>query len=465
MERSRLRWIALTVAAAMFVSNLDSTLIVTSLPQIAAAFGLRGTDLSAAISGYVLASAALLPLSAWLADRYGARNIFVLSLVLFTLSSAACALAGNYAQFLGARLVQGSATALMVPVGRTVVLQRHEGRDLMDAMALITWPGLMAPVIAPLLGGVITTYSTWRWNFLLNLPLGAVAITAALRLMPRAESLQRRPLDVPGMVYLALGLAGLLYAMELFAAGSAHLRPALATLALGGGAMLLGMRHLRRAAHPLLELSAYEVPTFWLTNGTIALVFRATIAATPFLLPLLLQLAHGLNALQAGSFVMAYFFGNLAMKSVTTPTLQRLGFRTVLIWNGVLSGITTAGLGYIDPHQGRIVALVVLFVAGTTRSMQFTSMNTLAFTDLSARQRSAGSTLHSILQSISTALGVGAAAILLQRIAALRGMTQPGLTDFRLAFVVLGIAAVVSALCYHQLERDAGASVSGHQPG
>ena len=464
MEKSRLRWIALTVAAAMFVSNLDSTLIVTSLPQIAAAFGLRGVDLSAAISGYVLASAALLPLSAWLADRHGARNIFVLSLVLFTLSSAGCALAQNYPQFLGARLLQGAAGALMVPVGRTVVLQRHEGRDLMDAMALITWPGLMAPVIAPLLGGVITTYSTWRWNFLLNLPLGILAVTAALRLMPRAESLQRRPLDVPGMAYLAIGLAGLLYAMELFSAGDRNLRLTLATLAIGGGATLLGMRHLQRAAHPLLELSAYRVPTFWMTNGSVALVFRATVAATPFLLPLLLQLAHGLNALQAGTFIMAYFFGNLAMKSVTTPTLQRFGFRTVLIWNGVLSGVATAGLGFIDPHHGRIVALALLFVAGMARSMQFTSMNTLGFTDLTARQRSAGSTLHSILQSISTALGVGAAAILLQRIASLRGVPQPGLADFRLTFVVLGVAGVVSALCYQRLDRDAGARVSGHQP-
>ena len=464
MDDARLRWIALTVAAAMFVHNLDSTLITTSLPQIAATFGLRAVDLSAAISGYVLASAALLPLSAWLADRHGARDVFVLAVALFTLASAGCEVAQNYPQFLVARLLQGAAGALMLPVGRAVVLQRSEGRDLLKAVALITWPALLAPVIAPLLGGVITTYSTWRWNFLLNVPLGAIAIVAALRLLPRAEKHERRSLDVPGMLYLVTGLSGLLYAMDRFAGDTGQGMLTLVALLVGASALLLGLRHLHRSPAPLMDLSAYAVPTFRLSNGGAALVFRASIAATPFLLPLLLQLGYGLNALQAGTFVMAYFLGNLAMKPATNPLLRWFGFRNVLVWNGVFSGVATAACGFIDPFAGRTLAMVLLFVTGLCRSMQFTCLNTLGFADLSPRQRNAGSALHAIGQSVATALGVAAAALLLQRLAVWHGLSQADRGDFRLTFIVIGVAAIVASLCYRALARDAGAQVSGHHP-
>lgn len=463
MDNARLRWIALTVAVAMFVHNLDTTLITTSLPQIAASFGLRAVDLSAAISGYVLASAALLPLSAWLSDRYGARNVFVFAVALFTLASAGCAVAQSYPQFLIARLLQGAAGALMVPVGRAVVLQRSAGRDLLGAVALITWPGLLAPVIAPLLGGVITTYSTWRWNFLLNLPLGLLAIVAALRLLPAAETHHRRTLDVPGLLYLVSGLSGLLYAMERLAGAPRIDAWTLAVLVAGIAALAWSVRHLRRASEPLLELSPLDVHTFRLSAGPNALVFTATIAATPFMLPLLLQLGYGLNALQAGPFLMAYFLGNLTMKPATNPLLRRFGFRTVMITNGVLSGLATLGCGFIDPLAGRAPALALLFVTGLCRSMQFTCLNTLAFADLAPRQRGAASTLHAIMFALATALGIAVSSILVQRLATWHGATQVGRDDFRIAFVVAGLAAVIVSLRNRSLAAGAGAQVSGHQ--
>ena len=462
MDDARLRWIALTVAAAMFVHNLDSTLITTSLPQIAATFGLRAVDLSAAISGYVLASAALLPLSAWLADRHGARDVFVLAVALFTLASAGCAVAQNYPQFLVARLLQGAAGALMLPVGRAVVLQRSEGRDLLKAVALITWPALLAPVIAPLLGGVITTYSTWRWNFLLNVPLGAIAIVAALRLLPRAEKHERRSLDVPGMLYLVTGLSGLLYAMDRFAGDTGQGMLTLVALLVGASALLLGLRHLHRSPAPLMDLSAYSVPTFRLSNGGAALVFRASIAATPFLLPLLLQLGYGLNALQAGTFVMAYFVGNLAMKPATNPLLRWFGFRNLLVANTIISTALAAGCGLLTPMTPSVTILLLILVLGFSRSMQFTCIGTMGFADIAPAAMSQATTLTATAQQISLSVGVGVAAQVLNTSMWWRHGDHLQPIDFSVTFWVVGAIAATSALIFARLAPDAGSSVSGH---
>lgn len=462
LEKSRLRLVALTVATAMFLHNLDSTLIVTSLPQIASGFGMKAVDLSAAISAYVLASAALLPLSGWLADRHGARQVFVTAMVLFTTASVGCAVAPSFPLFIAGRIGQGFAGAMMVPVGRAVVLRQSEGSALLNAVALITWPALLAPVVAPVLGGFITTYFNWRWNFLLNVPLGLVGIVAAQKLMPADLHGQRRPLDLVGLVLLTAGLAGMLYALEDFA-GDVGRRSAPLLLAAAGAACLLGgLRHLRRHPHPLLDLSAYSVPTFYATNGGAGLIFRATVAATPFLLPLLLQLAFGLTALQAGTFIMVYFVGNLVMKPATTPLLKRFGFRRVLIWNGALSGVCIAACGWTDPLHWPVLSSAVFLFTGLTRSMQFTCMNTLGFADLTRAQRGPGSTLHSMLLQVSTALGVATAAIILQKSTQYHGGTQPVLGDFRLAFALVGAAGFLAGLGYRRLSPDAGAAVTGH---
>jgi EmrB/QacA subfamily drug resistance transporter len=461
MDESRLRLVSLIVAAAIFMHNLDSTLIATSLPQIAASFGLQPVDLSVGITAYILSSAAFLPLSGWLADRYSARLVFAAAVALFTLASAACGAATSLPQFVLARAVQGIGGAMMTPVGRTVVLRHSEGRQLLVAIAMITWPGLLAPVIAPVLGGMITTYSSWRWNFLLNLPVGAAVCILALRIVPPDRATASRPLDVPGLVLSSGALYGLLYGLESFAAQrSGSVTPLLFALA-GGAALAATFWHLRRTPHPLLDLSAYRHRTFELINGNVALVFRASIAATPFLLPLLLQLVYGLSALQAGVYIMIYFIGNVAMKPATSPLLQRFGFRRVLVVNGVLSGVATAACGLVTPQGSWLLSAAILLAAGLTRSMQFTCMNTLGFADLAPAQRSSGSTLHSMMLQVSTALGVAVAALLLQKSALLRGAANSGLLDFRVTFALVGLAGAIAALCYLRLPRDAGAHVIG----
>jgi MFS family permease len=270
---------------------------------------------------------------------------------------------------------------------------------------------------------------------------------------------------VVGLLLSSSALFGLLYGLESFTAQRTQSTAPL-WFALGGGAALAAtFWHLRRTPHPLLDLSAYQWPTYRMINGNVALVFRASIAATPFLLPLLLQLVYGLSALQAGSYIMIYFLGNVAMKPATSPLLRRYGFRRVLVVNGVLSGLATAACGLVTPQGAWLLSAAVLFIAGLTRSMQFTCMNTLGFADLAPSQRSSGSTLHSMVLQVSTALGVAVAALLLQKSALLRHAASAGLPDFRLAFALVGLAGALAALCYLQLPRDAGARLIGETHG
>jgi EmrB/QacA subfamily drug resistance transporter len=460
MDKSRLRTVALIVAAAMFMHNLDSTLIVTSLPQIAATFGVRAVDMSVGITAYLLASAAFLPLSGWLADRYSARRVFATAVALFTVASVACGAASSLGAFVVARVFQGMAGAMMTPVGQTVVLRHTEGKQLLTAIALLTWPGLLAPVIAPVLGGLVTTYISWRWNFLLNIPIGLAVVVLALRMIPADQSTQARPLDVMGLAYSTVALSGLLYGLQSLAAGRSSVRFALLCALVGGVALAATFRHLRRVKAPLLDLATFKYQSFNLTNGPVGLTFRASIAATPFLVPLLMQLAYGLTALQAGSWIMVYFLGNVTMKPATSPLLRRFGFRNMLVFNGVLSGLATIACGFMSPVAAPWIAGAVLYVTGLTRSMQFTSMNTLGFADIPPALRSSASTLQSMLMQVSMGLGVAVAALLLQRSAALRGAAGPELFDFRIAFAVIGVAGVVAALCNLTLPRDAGAHVT-----
>jgi len=429
MDPSRLRVVALVVAAAIFMHNLDATLIESSLPQIGASFGRTAVELNVGITAYILATAAFLPLSGWLADRFSARAVFTLAVALFTLASIGCGLALTLTQFVLARVAQGLAGALMTPVGRTIVLRHASGPQILTAVALITWPGLLAPVIAPVLGGTITTYSSWRWNFLLNLPLGIAVCALAWRLIPAAAAHQPRRLDMPGLLYSSLAMFGLLYGLEVFSNGRHGGIAPWAWLAAGGIALWLTVHHLHRVREPLLDLSILRIQTFSLTNAGVAVMFRASISATPFLLPLMLQLAYGLTPLAAGSFIMVYFLGNVAMKPLTSPLLRRYGFRRVLVVNGF------------------------------ARSMQFTSFNTLGFADLTPAQRSTGSTLHSILLQLSIAMGVAFSALILQKSALLAGRESAALADFRIAFLIAGLAGLVAAANYLRLERNAGAAV------
>jgi EmrB/QacA subfamily drug resistance transporter len=458
---SHWRLIALIVACAFFMQGLDSAIINTSLPQMARSFAVRPLDLSVGITVYMLALAACVPLSGWLADRHGARNVFLTAIVVFTAASLACGLSQNLWQFSVARAVQGLGGALMTPVGRMVVLRHAQKSELIQATALMTWPALLAPVIGPALGGFITTYIHWRWNFLLNVPLGLLGLALVYAFVPNQREARRAPLDRRGFVLTALALVSLLYGLEAFAHARADWQWPLALIGIGALLTLLSVRHLRRAPHPLLDLTAFRVQTFAYSSLWAGSFFRMAINATPFLLPLLFQVGFGLSPLQSGMLIFAYFIGNLGMKTVTTPTLQRFGFRRVLVVNGLLGGMSIIACGFLTPDTPQWAMAAVLLAAGLTRSMQFTALNTLAFADIPAAQRGSASTLSSMLQQVSMVLGVALSAFVLNVAQWRHGGTVLTLADFRVAFIVVGGVGLLAAWRFLQLPRDAGDELVG----
>jgi len=463
IHSSHMRIVGLIVAGAFFMQNLDSAIINTSLPQMAVSFGVRPVDLSLGITAYILSMAAFLPISGYLSDRLGARGVFAVAIVVFTLASVACGAARSLPMFALARVAQGLGGAMMGPVGRALVLRQAQKHEIVHAMAMITWPALIAPVIAPVLGGIITTYVSWRWNFLLNLPLGLVAIVLVLTLIPKQPPQGTGPFDIRGFALSSIALSCLLYGLERFSAGLGGWGMSLALLGLGTLAGIASVRHFRRVDHPLLDLSALSVQTFQISSVGAGLVLRAVISATPFLLPLLFQVGFGVSAAAAGVLIMVYFLGNVIMKTTTTATLRRFGFRSILVVNGTLASAAIGLCALLGSASLTIWSAAILFFAGMTRSMQFTCLNTIQFADVSRAQQGAASTLSSILQQLATALGVGVSAILLQLIADSRGAGGVDLPDLKIALVIVSVVGVVAALRNLKLPRNAGEEVSGHR--
>lgn len=458
------RIIALIVGGAFFMVLLDSSIIATSLPRMAQSFGVEAIDLSIGMSIYLLSVATFVPLSGWLSDRFGPRSVFLVSIIVFSLASVACGLASNLPEFIAARALQGLGGALMTPIGRVLVLRHAPKSELVKAMALITWPALTAPVIGPVLGGFITSYFSWRWNFLLNLPLGVLAFVLTWRLIPYTPPTARRAFDLSGFILSASALVSLIYGLESFT--HQWLTPQWSGLLLLTGAALSGtaIYHFRRTDAPLLNLQPFTVQTFAMASIWAGSYIRIGINATPFLLPLLLQLIFDLSPLQAGGYLFVYFLGNLGMKTVTTSSLRLFGFRRVLLVNGLLCGFSIAVTAYFDPVHYKVPLMMVLFFAGLTRSMQYTALNALGYADLPTQLHSSAATLGSMLMQLSMVLGIALSALLLNASQWFAQRETLQIQDFQLAFVIMGVLVMLASLVFLQLPRNAGAEISGYEP-
>lgn len=456
------KWLALLVAGAFFMENLDGTVITTAVPEIAQSFGVAPLALNIGVSAYLLTLGVFIPISGWVAQRYGARRVFAAALALFTLASVLCGMASSLSAFVWLRVLQGAGGAMMVPVGRLVVLNNTPKEKLIAVIATLTWPALVAPVIGPAVGGFIASYTSWRWIFYLNLPLGLLALAAAWWLVPDQRAAERRPFDWPGFVLSGGALLLLTWGAESVGGAAPDWRETGACLALG--ALLLAALgwHLRRAAHPLIDLSALAIPTFAITifGGSL---FRMAVGAVPFLLPLMLQLGFGLDAFEAGLLVMAVFAGNLMMKTVTTPILRRFGFRPVLLVNGVANVASLAACALLTPATPVWLIAAVLFVGGMTRSMQFTALNTIAFADVPQPRMAAANTLFSTAFQLAMGLGValGASGVRLGQWSAQQlGIGHWAAIDYRLAFVPVALVSLLGLIDALRLSPNAGEQVA-----
>lgn len=453
---------ALLVAGAFFMEFLDGTVIATALPDMARDFGVQAVDLNIGISAYLITLAVLIPASGWIADRFGARKVFALALAIFTLASVLCGLATSVDQFVAMRVLQGMGGALMVPVGRLAVLRTTPKHLLISAIATLTWPALVAPIIGPPLGGFITSYANWRWIFFINVPLGLIAIVLALRIIPDIFEETRRPFDTPGFIATSVAMVSLVYAMESMGAQHIHTGLTLALIATGVVTFIYALRHFRRAQWPMIRLDALQVPTFRVTlyGGSL---FRASISAVPFLLPLLFQVGFGMDAFHSGLLVLAVFVGNLTIKPATTPLLRGLGFKKLLLINGALNVLALLACAFLTPQTPVWLIMLILYLGGVFRSVQFTAISTLAFADVPSAQMSYANTLFSTATQLAVGLGITLGAIGIrigELFSEMLGMTAlPGIS-FRLAFVAIALVCLLGMFDTLRLVKDAGSAVS-----
>lgn len=451
--------VALLVAAVYFMENLDATVITTALPAMARDFDQAAAHLSVGVSAYLVALTVFIPVSGWAAERFGARRVFSLAIAVFTLASLACAAAQGLWSFTLARTLQGIGGAMMVPVGRLLVLRGTPKEGLVRAVAILTWPGLVAFMLGPPVGGWISTHWGWRWIFWLNLPLGALALLATARLLPPSQP-TALGFDRRGFVLTGLGFALFMGGIEM---ASRDDLPAWAWVAaLLSGLALLGLSvgHLRRTPEPLFRLEPLRIATFRVcaVGGSL---FRMAISAAPFLLPLMFQLGFGWSALDAGAMLLWLFAGNLAIKPATTALLHRFGFRRVLLGNGLLVALGLAACAGLEPDTPRLWTAVLVFVSGMNRSMQFTATSTLAYADVPQTQMRHATTLFSVLAQMNTGMGIAMGALALSITQLLRGTPagQPGVADFHGAFLVMAAVALLALVDCWRLPVDAGRQV------
>ncbi len=442
------------------MENMDSTVLATSLPAIAADIGENPLALKLALTSYLVGLAIFIPISGWVADRYGSRKIFAWAIVVFLGGSIACALSTSLTFFVIARFIQGAGGAMMVPVGRLVLLKSVPKSELVAALNYLTLPALLGPVIGPPLGGLITQYFNWRGIFLINLPISLLGIWLVLRYIPDIREDELPPLDARGFVLLGLGLA---LAMLGLSALGGHLLPPLVTGAsIVAGAVFLYAywRHAKRAENPVIDLAVLQYPTFraGVVGGTL---YRIGAGATPFLLPLLFQLGFGLDPFHSGLLTCTVAIGAMGMKTLTLFVLNRFGFRRVLIVNAIVAALGMMVYGLFTAETAHWLVITVLVATGLSRSLQFTALGAIGFADIGKALMSQASSLQSMTQRLAQSVGVAVGAYALEISSQLQHHSSIVAADFWPAFVVSGLIAGTSLFYNVALPKNAGAELAG----
>ena len=450
----------LIIACALFMENMDSTVIATSLPVIAADLQVNPISLKLALTAYLVSLAVFIPVSGWMADRFGSRTIFRLAIGVFMFGSLMCGFSSTLGGFVAARFLQGMGGAMMVPVGRLVLLKSVPKNQLVQALSYLTIPALLGPVIGPPLGGAISTYFDWRWIFFINIPIGILGIYLATRHVPQIIEEKTASLDGLGFVLSGFGLSAL--TLGLATAGEHLLSKELSLACVVAGTLALAfyVRHAFASEHPLLDFRFLRIATY--RTGVIGGgVFRIGVGAMPFLLPLMLQLGFGYSALQSGLLTCTSALAAMFMKTLAVAILRRFGFRSVLTWNALIAAATVGSYGLFTQTTPYFLMLALLLAGGFFRSLQFTAMNALAYADIPRADMSPASSLANVTQQLALSMGVTLAAWVLETSAGLRGHAQVEAADFSVAFVVVAGISALSFWFNVLLAANAGAEVSG----
>jgi EmrB/QacA subfamily drug resistance transporter len=454
--------VPLIVACALFMENLDATVLSTALPAIARDLHQSPIQLKLALTSYLLTLAVFIPASGWFADRFGTRVVFRLAILIFALGSALCGFANSIGTLVAARAFQGIGGAMMVPVGRLVILRTIPRSELVGALAWLTIPALLGPVLGPPVGGFITTYFHWRWIFWINLPIAALGMVLATLFVPnvRGETISR--FDYLGFILSGFGLAGLVSAAAALDASGMPLWIVIGLFLVGSVSVVLYVFHARRAEAPIIDLRLLRFPTFraGIVGGSL---FRIGVGAMPLLLPLQLQLGFGMTALKSGLLTFVAAIGAIGMKTAAGTILKRFGFRTVLLFNAIVSGAMIAAPAFFTGTTPISIMLMVLFVGGFFRSLQFTCINAISFAEIDQPEMSQATSFTSAFQQIALSLGITVGASMLQLSLAIRRSETLIASDFTPAFLVVGFIAASSFVSFARLAKDAGEEVAGRK--
>lgn len=460
------RSLMLLIAGTTFMELLDGTIISTAAPHMAGSFGVTPPQMAVAITAYLITLAALIPLSGWLADRYGARTVFVAGIAVFTVASGLCASSHSLGELTALRVLQGAGGATMVPVGRMVVLRVTDKSALVRAVAFLTWPALVAPIAAPLAGGALTSYLSWRWIFVINLPIGVFALACALRLVPQIRGEERERLDWSGFAMTTVCLVAIVVGCAALGAPNVRWAEVAVAFAVAAAAGVVAVRHLLAAAEPLLDLRLFRVPTFRMSH-TSGSLNRLTINAMPFVLPLLFQVGFGWSAVKSGAVVIALFCGNLGIKPATTSMLRRFGFRTVIVAANWVAAATMVLCGLFSSRTPLVAILAVLVVSGAARSTGFTAYNTITFADIDPSDIRHANTIAWTSFQLAVAVGVALGAVALR----LGSWAAPALgagsatPAYRTAFFILAAVTFVAGVEALRMRRDDGGALLGARAG
>lgn len=447
------------VGCALFMQMLDATVVAMALPEMARSLDVDPLRLNIAITSYLLSVSVFVPISGWVADRFGGRNVFVAAIALFTLSSITCGFAQSLPDLVISRLVQGMAGAMMVPVGRIVMLRSVSKTDLMQATSYLTVPALLGPVLGPPIGGFITTFSSWRWIFLMNVPMGILGILLALVFIKNEQENDVPPLDWRGFFLTSTALACFVMGFEIVGRGAVPWTISFSLLGIGVVATILYIFHERSVEHPIIDLSLMKIKTFStsIIGGNLC---RFNVGAAPFLMAILLQVIFGLSPLAAGMITFSGAVGAIISKILIIRVFKWFGFRVVLAVNALALALSIAVCALFTPVTPHIIIILALFIGGIFRALQLTGVNALAFADITPDRLSKANTLSNMMQQLAFSLGVGIAALSMQVSMTLENSTQLSLHDVQIGFLVLAVLAAASAILFLRLHPQAGEIVS-----